>query len=127
MESLRSDDEIEKKFTYQLPDEIKKKFSKTEDLDFDIKMAYQEALDKGKKSKLALEKSVKQHAQMCVENSESIIDAYMLSNLLKEDIAYRIKQYSYCIMKSSANYLKWLEEDYHRLLKLKISKQFNNR
>jgi hypothetical protein len=76
---------------------------------------------------LALEKSVKQHAQMCVENSETIIDAYMLSNLLKEDIAYRIKQYSYCIMKSSTNYLKWLEEDYQRLLKLKISKQFNSR
>ncbi|MGB5384151.1 MAG: DEAD/DEAH box helicase [Lutimonas sp.] len=127
LESLRGDDEIEKKFTYQLPDEIKRKFSKTENLDFDIKMAYQEALDTGKKSKLALEKSVKHHAQMCVENSESIIDAYMLSNLLKEDIAYRIKQYSYCIMKSSTNYLKWLEEDYQRLLKLKISKQFNNR
>jgi superfamily II DNA or RNA helicase len=48
LESLRSDDEIEKKFTYQLPDEIKKKFSKTENLDFDIKMAYEEALDNGK-------------------------------------------------------------------------------
>lgn len=124
LESLENDEEIESKFAYEMPDEVKKKFSKSTDLSFNIKEAYQDAIDGGEKSKLALEQSIVQHSKICIENAESIVDAYMLSSLLKEDVAYRIKQYSYCIMKSSPNYLKWLEEDYNRQLKVKISQEF---
>ena len=75
---------------------------------------------------MVLEYSLSQHAQMCIENAANLLEAYVLSGLLKEDIAYRIKQYSYCIMKSSDNYLKWLEEDYYRQLKVKIAQRFRH-
>lgn len=124
LESLESDEEIESKFYYQMPDEIKIRFSKTAILGFNIKDAYTEVMNNGGKSKTALEYSILQHAKMCIENASNLLEAYVLSGLLKEDIAYRIKQYSYCIMKSSENYLKWLEEDYNRQLKVKIAQEY---
>jgi hypothetical protein len=48
----------------------------------------------------------------------------MLAKLLKEEIAYRIRLYSYCIMNNTKNYKEWLEEDYERKLRLKISQMF---
>ena len=42
-----------------------------------------------------------------------------------DDIEFRIKQYSYCILKSSKNYIKWLEEDYKRQLRVKIGQEYN--
>ena len=60
-----------------------------------------------------------------MENSEDVFDAHILSRELSDDIEFRIKQYSYCILKSSKNYIKWLEEDYKRQLRVKISQLFN--
>ena len=61
---------------------------------------------------------------MCVENADDIFEARILARELREEIEFRIKQYSYCILKSSKNYLKWLEEDYKRQLRVKISLLF---
>ena len=43
---------------------------------------------------------------------------------LRDEIEYRIKQYSYCIMNNTKNYRDWLQEDYERRLRLKISQLF---
>jgi len=126
LESLESDEEIESKFSYQMPDEIRSRFSRTAVMGFNIKEAYDAVMNSGGKSKMVLEHSLSQHAQMCMENAANLLEAYELSGLLKEDIAYRIKQYSYCIMKSSDNYLKWLEEDYQRQLKVKIAQKYRH-
>ncbi|MEN8187560.1 MAG: DEAD/DEAH box helicase family protein [Bacteroidota bacterium] len=125
LENLSSDEEIEKRFSYELPDEVREMFSKSEDISYDVKAEYKEMIRTHQKTKLVLEKSVEQHAKMCAENSEDVFDAQILSRELNDDIAYRIKQYSYCIMKSSNNYIKWLEEDYKRKLRVKISQEFN--
>lgn len=73
-----------------------------------------------------LDKSIEQHLNMCIDNSEDIMDARYLSKFLKDDIAYRIRLYSYNICKSTENYLKWLEEDYFRNLSSKINHYYTH-
>jgi superfamily II DNA or RNA helicase len=124
LENLVSDEEIERNFKYEMPESVKALFSKSDDFDFDVKKEYKEAVNSGKKSKLVLEKSIEQHAKICAENSEDVFDAHILSRELHDEIEYRIKQYSFCILKSSKNYIKWLEEDYKRQLRVKISMLF---
>ena len=124
LENLISDDDIERNFRYVMPENIKEMFSKSDDFDFDVKEEYNIAVKSGLKSKAVLEKSISQHAKICAENSEDVFDAHILSRELNDDIEYRIKQYSYCILKSSKNYIKWLEEDYKRQLRVKISQVF---
>lgn len=125
LESLMSDEEIERRFRYVMPDNVREMFSKSDDFDFDVKDEYEKVTKSGQKSKMVLEKSLMQHAKICAENSEDVFDAHILSRELNDDIEFRIKQYSYCILKSSKNYIKWLEEDYKRQLRVKISQQFN--
>ena len=124
LENLITDDEIERNFTYEIPDDVKAKFPRSTNFDFDVKQTYKEVMGTGQKSKVVLERSIEQHARICFENSGDVYDAYTLSSELHDDIEYRIKQYSYCIMKSSKNYLKWLEEDYKRQLRTRISMMF---
>ncbi len=125
LDNLISDDEIERNFRYVMPNEVKEMFANTTQFDFDVKEEYDVAIKAFKKSKVVLEKSIAQHAKMCAENSEDVFDAHILSRELNDDIEFRIKQYSYCILKSSKNYIKWLEEDYKRQLRVKISQVFN--
>ncbi len=125
LENLISDDEIERNFRYVMPDNVKGMFANTTEFNFDIKEEYAIATKAFLKSKVVLERSIEQHANMCAENSEDVFDAHILSRELNDDIEFRIKQYSYCILKSSKNYIKWLEEDYKRQLRVKISQVFN--
>lgn len=123
-ESLLSDEEIEREFKYVMPPDLRKQFANSENVDFDIEGAYDEVIKKGLKSKTVLDWSLEQHVKICVENSEDVFDARILAKELKDDIASRIKQYSYCISKSTKNYRDWLEEDYSRRLRLEINKEF---
>jgi len=125
LENLMSDDEIERNFRYVMPESIKEMFVNSKEFDFDVKEEYGIAIKSGLKSKAVLEKSIAQHAKICKENSEDVFDAHILSRELNDEIEFRIKQYSYCILKSSNNYIKWLEEDYKRQLRVKISQLFN--
>ncbi len=124
LENIKNDEEIERDFVYEMPDELKAKFSKSENITFDVKAEYKKIFAQGRKSKEVLERSIEQHAQICVENSEDVFDARILAKELKEEIAYRVKQYSYCIMNNTKNYKEWLEEDYERKLRSSISRKF---
>ncbi|MDT0607540.1 DEAD/DEAH box helicase [Croceitalea rosinachiae] len=124
LENIKNDEEIEKEFIYEMPDELKTKFTKSANIHFDIKAEYKKVFAEGGKSKLVLERSIEQHAQICVENSEDVFDARILAKELKDEIAYRVRQYSYCIMNNTKNYKEWLEEDYERKLRSSISKKF---
>lgn len=112
MDRLVSDDELESNFRYEMPEEIRAEFSKSEDVYFDIKQTYQDSVSKGESSKVILERSIEQHARICVENSEDIYDALALAKLLGEDIDHRIEKYTQCISKSTGNFISWLKEDY---------------
>jgi len=124
LENIKNDEEIEREFVYEMPDELRAKFSKSDNITFDVKAEYKKIFAQGQKSKVVLEKSIEQHAQICVENSEDVFDARILAKELKDEIQYRVKQYSYCIMNNTKNYKEWLEEDYERKLRSSISKMF---
>ncbi|HET8855026.1 MAG TPA: DEAD/DEAH box helicase [Salinimicrobium sp.] len=123
LENLVGDEEIEQNFKYEMPPALRKKFSKTENVTFDVEAAYDESISRGERSKSVLEKSIDQHARMCLENSEDVFDARLLAKELEEDIAYRIRLFSYCISNSTKNYRDWLKEDYKRKLRLKINQE----
>jgi superfamily II DNA or RNA helicase len=118
------DSEIERNFTYKMPDDVRAKFSKSEQIEFDVNEEYKKVGQEGLRPKVVLERSIAQHSQMCVENSEDIMDARELADLLIDDIEYRIRLFSYCICKSTDNYLKWLKEDYVRKLSVSFGKRF---
>ncbi|MDC0008128.1 DEAD/DEAH box helicase [bacterium] len=124
LENIKNDEDIEREFVYEMPDSLKVEFSKSKNIEFDIKAEYKKVFAQGLRSKIVLEKSIEQHAQICVENSEDVFDARILAKQLKEEIQFRVRQYSYCIMNNTKNYKEWLEEDYERRLRSSISKRF---
>lgn len=124
-DDLKSDDIIERQFIYEMPEDLKKKFSKTKDITFNIKDEYDKAMTMGQHSKVVIQKSIDQHTKMCVENAEEDMwDALDLAKLLRDDIQDRIKHYSYSTIKTTKNYLVWLEEDYTRRLNTQIRQEF---
>lgn len=124
LENIKNDEDIEKDFVYEMPPELQELFSRSKNIEFDIKAEYKRVFSEGKRSKTVLEKSIEQHAEICVENSDDVFDARILAKKLKDEIAYRIRQYSYCIMNNTKNYKEWLEEDYERKLRSRISQKF---
>ncbi|QBA64182.1 DEAD/DEAH box helicase [Muriicola soli] len=124
LENIKNDEDIEREFVYEMPPELREKFSNSKEIDFDVKAVYKEIFAQGKRSKIVLERSIEQHAKICVENSEDVFEARILAKQLKDEIEYRVRQYSYCIMNNTKNYKEWLEEDYERKLRLKISQMF---
>ncbi len=124
LENIKNDEEIEREFVYEMPPELRAQFANSDNISFDVKAVYKEVFAQGLKSKEVLERSIEQHAQICVENSEDVFDARILAKSLKEEIAYRVRLYSYCIMNNTKNYKEWLEEDYERKLRSRISKMF---
>lgn len=124
LDNLRNDEDIERDFVYVMPDSVRKKFKKSKDIIFDIKKEYADALNHGLKSFTAIERSIDQHSKICIENSETIQDARAMTQLLFDDIGYRIKQYCYCIMNSTQNYKDWLMEEYIRRLRLSFNGKF---
>ncbi len=124
LENIKNDEDIEREFVYEMPADLKAKFSKSNEIEFDVKEEYKKIFAQGLRSKVVLERSIEQHTKMCVENAKDVYDARILAKQLKEEISYRVRQYSYCIMNNTKNYKEWLEEDYERRLRSSISKKF---
>ena len=121
LQNIITDTEIERNFKYKMPVDVREQFSKSENIDFDVNEHYKIAIRNGDRPKVVLDASLDQHSKMCLENSEDLMDARNLAELLSDQIAYRIRLYSYCICKSTDNYLKWLKEDYERRLRQSFS------
>lgn len=124
LENITSDEDIEKNFKYILPDEIRDRFSKTEEIELDIEGEYTIAQSKGKRPKSVLDKSLEQHIRMCLDNAKDVYEARELAGLLEEDIENRAKRYAHCLTKSTKNYIKWLQDDYKRQLVSSITRKF---
>lgn len=124
LESLRDDAEIERNFNYTMPEAIRKKFSKSIDISFDVEEEFKSVTRQNLRSKVVIDKSIDQHATMCVENSIELSEAKALSKLLYDDIESRVKQFVNCLGKTSKNYKEWLIEDYKNKLSLAIGKKF---
>ena len=124
LESLRDDAEIETNFKYVMPDAIRKMFSKSTDISMDIDEEFKKNAALNKRSKEVLDKSIDQHALMCVQNTTELNQARMLSKLLADDIESRVIRFVSCLGKTSKNYREWLIEDYKGKLTLAIGKKF---
>lgn len=125
LDAILSDEEIEGSFRFELPSDIKKEFSKSSDLYFDIKKEYLSTIRAGESSKKVLERSIIHHAKICIENSEDVYDSLALVKLLGEEIDDRINRYSKCISKSTHNFITWLKEDYRKKLKAYLRANFD--
>ena len=127
LENLRDDTEIELYFKYNMPPELRAKFSKTEIVTFDVDAEHKLAISLNLRSKVVLEKSLEQHAEMCVDNTEELIDAKNLSKELYDDIECRMKRYTKCLSQCSKNYREWLVEDYKVKLLLLVGKKYREK
>ncbi len=119
-DDLKTDESIERQFIYVMPEDIRKKFNNTEEVTFDVNEEYKKAITNMEHSRIVIEKSIGQHLKMCIENSSDMWDALDLADLLEEDIKDRIKHYTYNTIKTTKNYINWLEEDYKRRLHTRI-------
>ena len=124
LENIRNDEDIERDFIYEMPDHLKKRFKNSKLTEFDMKGIYKDAINSGKKAFTAIETSIENHSKMCLENSEDVFDARALAKELQDDIAFRVKQYCYCIMNSTDNYRDYLIEEYNSRLRLSFNGKF---
>ncbi|KQM76251.1 DEAD/DEAH box helicase [Pedobacter sp. Leaf216] len=112
---------------HQMPAEMRSKFPNSAGIAFDVLAAYQAALEKGEKAKTVLRDSIRQHAMMCADNSDTVSQALELSLELDKEISWRIKQYAKCLGTVTKNYVKWLGEDYRNRLTVLIEKIMSRR
>ena len=126
LDGILSDEDLESNFIYEMPEEIRKSFLKSDEVYFDINKTYIKSIRNGESSKVVLRRSIEQHAKICIENSEDVYDALVLMKLLNEDIDFRIHRYSKCISKSTHNFLEWLKEDYKKKLRSYLRQNFDN-
>ncbi len=117
LSNIRSDEEIEHQYKYILPEELRNYFSKSASIDFNVKEEHTRALIEGHRPKIVIDRSIEQHITICLENSSNLEEAIALSNILREEIDYRVRVFSRCLSKTSESYVKWLQEDYRRKLK----------
>ena len=127
LENLRDDTEIELYFKYSMPPELRAKFSKTEVVTFDVEEEHKLIIAQNLRSKVVLDKSLEQHAAMCVDNTEELRDAKALFKELEPDIECRLKRYAKCLSQCSKNYREWLVEDYKQKLILLIGKKYREK
>ncbi|MGB0789748.1 MAG: DEAD/DEAH box helicase, partial [Marinirhabdus sp.] len=125
MENLLDDEQIESRFTYEMPEGLRSLFGKSENVHFDIKAEYTKTVKEGESTKVILERSIAQHAHICAENSEDEFDALILAKKLGDDIDHRVEGYTKCISKSTHNFVKWLKEDYRLKLRSYIRENFD--
>ena len=125
LDSLLNDEDLESNFRYEMPDALREEFSNSEEVSFNIHETYINSIRNGESSKVVLERSIAQHAKICVENSEDVYDALALAKLLGEDIDFRINRYTKCISKSTFNFVEWLKGEYRKKLNAYLRSNFD--
>ena len=127
LENLRDDAEIELHFKYQMPPELRARFGKTPIVTFDVDEEHKLGIAQNLRSKIVIEKSLEQHASMCVDNSDELFEAKLLAKELLPDVECRMKRYANCLSHCSKNYREWLIEDYKLKLNLLIGKKIREK
>lgn len=123
-QNLIQDEDIERQFRYVMPAELRERFAKSEEVNFDIYAAYEDVARKGGSPTEVIQLSLEQHTQMILENADDLMAALGLARLLEHDISQRVKHYSYCITKSTMNYRRWLRDDYMTKLRSSIMDEY---
>jgi len=113
--------------SHQIPSDMRSRFPNSSEISFDVQGAHHSALESGQKPKIVIRDSIRQHALMCADNCDSIMEALELVNELSREIDWRIKQYAKCLGRVTKNYTEWLKEDYEAKLKQLIQKIMGRR
>jgi superfamily II DNA or RNA helicase len=113
--------------SHQIPSDMRARFPNSLEISFDVQAAHQAAVESGQKAKIVIRDSLRQHALMCVDNSDSVTEALELVTELTREIDWRIKQYAKCLGKVTKNYTEWLKEDYVAKLQQLIKKIMGRR
>ncbi len=113
--------------SHQMPSALRSMFPNSLEISFDVQAAHQEAIDKQLKPKVVIRDSIRQHALMCVDNSDNITAALALAQELDKEIDWRVKQYAKCLGNVTKNYTEWLRSDYKNKLKILIQKIMQRR
>lgn len=121
LDNIVSDEAIERRFKYTMPDDIRAQFAKTEKIGFDIDKESDRVIAAGLQTSVILDKSIEQHANMIVENSTDYAHALALVRLLDDDISDRVRRYCYHLCKSTKNFKAWVRDDYKKKLKVSVS------
>ncbi|WP_240920239.1 DEAD/DEAH box helicase [Sphingobacterium chungjuense] len=96
----------------QIDPEMRTRFPNSLETSFDMLSAYQALIAADEKPKNAIRDSIRQHASMCLENSENTTEALQLVEYLHAEINIRIREYAKCLGNVTKNYREWLREDY---------------
>jgi 5'(3')-deoxyribonucleotidase len=107
-----------------MPDEVKKLFPNTTTFDFDVQKEYQLALKKFLKAKTVIDKSIEQHSMIIYDNADNFQSARKLIELLKEEIEFRVRQYTIQLGNTTINYRNWLIDDYTLKLRHKLNAKY---
>ncbi|MEO5572018.1 MAG: DEAD/DEAH box helicase family protein [Bacteroidia bacterium] len=124
--NIQNDEEIESKYVYIMPEELRNRFLNSSSIDFDVKSEHKQALSKRERPKVVIEHSIEQHVKICMENSTGIDEALELASLLREEIEYRVRVFTKCLSKTSESYVKWLQDEYVRKLKVTLIRNANH-
>jgi superfamily II DNA or RNA helicase len=116
IEAIVSDEQMEKEMVYEMPSEVREFFKNSAVIDFDIREEYARLMRTGARTKDVLDKSIQQHASIITDNAGDHAQALELLKMLEPDIKSRVKHYSYCISRSTENYLQWMRDEYTRKL-----------
>ncbi|PHK17217.1 hypothetical protein VF12_39815 [Nostoc linckia z15] len=108
-----------------MPEELRAKFENTAEVAFDVEDEFALATEEKRKPKTVIERSIRQHAFMCIENSDTVSEARKLAKELDPDIEFRVKQYTKLLSKTTKNYRDWLIEDYKNRLSTLIGRIFD--
>ena len=103
-----------------MPEELRDRFRNSSSIDFDVKEEHKQAMNNRERPKVVIERSIEQHIKICMENSGGIEEALILADLLKEEIEFRVRVYTRCLSKTSESYVKWLQDEYKRKLKVTL-------
>jgi superfamily II DNA or RNA helicase len=124
IQSIVSDEQMEREMVYEMPAEVREMFKNSPVIDFDIREEYAMCVKNGGRTKDVLDKSIRQHTEIVIENATDVYNALELIKTLEPDIKSRVKHYSYCISRSTESYLAWLREEYTRKLQFAVRNRY---
>ncbi|MES2799576.1 MAG: DEAD/DEAH box helicase family protein [Bacteroidota bacterium] len=123
---LSEEDDLEFEVEFEFPKWLENEID-TARLDaFNIKDAYYECMDIGKKGKEAVELSMLNHRDVIIAAAKNLDHGLKLQGFIQDHIEHRIKHYSKCIAKCTDNYLKYLIETYNRQLTQQLRMELND-
>ena len=104
---------------YDMPEEIKQRFINSHDEEFLVRDKYMYCLKKGLKPQVVLDQSLEEHYGKIKDNASCFEEAQELTNLLHDEIKYRVKQFAKCI-NATQNYIDWQYQNYITRLNRKV-------